>query len=186
MGGHDPLLEELIRLKGEGLDLFLRHYFEQEVFSLTWWVVVALFVLPLIFWWKLADKKRLLEICVFGLLINVAASFLDVFGSDYVLWEYPVHVLPMNGLLFPVDYVIVPVVGMLLYQRFAKWKPFLIACTLASAFMSFACEPFAVWIGMYKLISWKYVYSFPIYIALYAIARLITQMLASRQAKAQK
>ncbi|OPZ68852.1 MAG: hypothetical protein BWY81_00693 [Firmicutes bacterium ADurb.Bin467] len=139
-----------------------------------------MFVIPLIVWWKMADKRRMLEICVFGLLINVAASFLDVFGTLYGLWEYPVHILPMNSLLFPVDYVIVPTVGMHLYQRFAKWKPFLLACTAASAVMSFACEPLAVWLGMYKLFQWKYVYSFPIYIALYAIARLITQRLVRK------
>jgi len=186
MAGRDPLLEKIIQVKAELLDLFLEHYFKHELFGWTWWITVAMFVVPLVVWWKTADKRRILELCVFGLLVNVAASFLDVFGTLYGLWEYPVHILPMNSLLFPVDYVIVPTVGMHLYQRFAKWKPFLLACTAASAVMSFACEPLAVWLGMYKLFQWKYVYSFPIYIALYAIARLITQMLASRQAKAQK
>ena len=182
----NQLLEEIIRLKSIELDAYLEHYFKYELFTWTWWITLAMFVLPLIAWWRMSDKKRILEICVFGLLINVAASFLDVLGSFYGMWEYPVHLLPINSLLFPVDYVIVPTVGMLLYQRYAKWGPFLIACTATSAFMSFACEPLAVWLGVYKLITWEYVYSFPIYIALYAIARLITQRLASRQVKARK
>lgn len=163
--------------------MFLEHYKEHELFSPTWWVSVGLLIIPLVVWWKLVDKRRLLKICVFGLLANVAASFLDVLGTDYVLWEYPVHTLPKLSLLIPVDYVIVPVVGMMIYQKFAGWKAFLLACTAASAVMSFLCEPFAAFIGMYKLLSWRYVYSFPIYIALYAAAKLLTDRLAARQAE---
>ena len=181
MNGQDPLLDEIMRLRIELRDMFFKHYIDRELFSPTWWLTVGLLIVPLVVWWKMADRRKFLELCVFGLLVNVAASFLDVAGSEYVLWDYPVHTLPQLSLLIPVDYVIVPVVGMMIYQRFPKWKGFLIACTVASSVMSFLGEPFAVFIGLYKLILWRYEYSFPIYILIFIAAKLLTEKLASDQ-----
>ena len=95
------------------------------------------------------------------------------------------RILPQMALLLPVDYVIVPVVGMLLYQKYASWGKFLLAATIASAVMSFICEPLAVYIGMYRLLTWRYIYSFPIYIAVYAAIKYFTQRLTNRNNKAQ-
>jgi hypothetical protein len=175
MNNQDAILDEIIVLKGELHELYLKHYAEKELFSVTWWINIALLLIPLIIWWKMVDKKRLPEIMIFGFACNVFAAFLDVFLTDYLLWEYPVRVVPQISLFVPVDYVIVPVVGMYLYQKFPKWGPFLLASTLASAFMSFICEPLAVAINMYKLLTWRYVYSFPIYIAINAAFKFFTQ-----------
>lgn len=174
MNKQDQLLDEIIALKDKLNELFLQHYVKEELFSITWWISIALIVIPLIVWWKTVDKKRLMEIMIFGFACNMISSFLDVFLSDYLLWEYPVRVIPQVALLVPVDYVLVPVIGMIIYQTFPKWGPFLLVSTLTSAAMSFIGEPLAVAINMYKLISWQYVYSFPIYIAIFASVKLFT------------
>ncbi len=180
MNGPDQLHEEIIKLKDQLNDMFVQHYKESEIFTPTWWISIALIIIPLIIWWKVAEKKRLLEISVFGLLINVVATFFDVGLSDHMMWEYPVRVLPQMALLLPVDYVIVPITGMILYQKFPAWGKFLLVCTIASAVMSFICEPFAVYIGMYKLLTWRYIYSFPLYIVLYAAIKFITEKMVSK------
>lgn len=186
MNKYDPLLDEITALKKELHELFMKHYAEQELFSVNWWIAVALLVIPLIVWWRMVDRKRLREIMIFGFGCNVIAGFLDVFLSDYMLWEYPVRVIPQISLFIPVDYVIVPVVGMYLYQKFPKWGPFLLASTLTSAVMSFACEPLAVAIHIYRLISWEYIYSFPIYIAIYAAMKLFTHRMVRLEEAARK
>ncbi len=175
MSGPDQLHEEIIRLKEKLNDMFVQHYWESEIFTPVWWISIALAIIPIMIWWKIVDKKRLLEMSVFGLLVNVVATFLDIGLSDHMMWEYPVRILPQMALLLPVDYVIVPVAGTILYQKFPKWWNFLVACTVTSAFMSFVCEPIAVYIGMYRLLTWRYIYSFPIYIAIYVIIKLITE-----------
>ena len=185
MNGPDQLHDQIIKAKEQLNDMFVEHYWETEIFSLAWWVSIVLVIVPLIVWWKVVHKKRLLEISVFGLLTNVVATFLDIGLSDHMAWEYPVRILPQMTLLLPVDYVIVPVVGMLLYQKYASWGKFLLAATIASAVMSFICEPLAVYIGMYRLLTWRYIYSFPIYIAVYAAIKYFTQRLTNRNNKAQ-
>jgi len=180
MNGPDQLQEEIIQLKEKLNDMFVQHYWESEIFTPTWWISIALAIVPIFIWWKVVDKKRLLEMSVFGLLVNVIATFLDIGLSDHMMWEYPVRILPQMALLLPVDYVIIPVAGTILYQKFPKWRHFLMACTATSAFMSFVCEPIAVYIGMYRLLTWRYIYSFPIYIAIYAIIKFVTEKAVAR------
>lgn len=186
MNGTDQMYEEIIKLKEQLHDIFLEHYNEREIFSLTWWISIALIIIPIIIWWKVADKKRLLELIVYGLLVNVLATFLDVGLSDHMLWEYPVRVIPQTALFLPVDYIILPVIGAVLYQKYPKWPAFLLACTIAGAFMAFVCEPFAVYIHMYRLITWRYIYSFPIYAAIYVLAKFITEKAVAKTKSARE
>jgi hypothetical protein len=183
LNSQNQFLDEILSTRLKLRDLYFQHYAQHEIFSWTWFIEIALIFFPLLIWWKLVDKKRLLEICVFGLIVNMMAAFLDVAGSDYVLWEYPAHVLPQVALLIPVDYVIVPTIGMFVYQRFSTWRSFIIVSIIMSAFMAFLCEPFAVLINMYRLISWRYIYSFPIYFLILIIARAVTRFFAQRQQK---
>jgi hypothetical protein len=169
------LIDEIIKLKLQLRSLSIQHYLATEVFSWVWWVGIAFVILPFLVWCKVVDKKRLLEICVFGLVVNVSATCLDVVGTSLVLWEYPVHILPRIPLLFPVDYVIVPIGFMLIYQKCPNWWKFLATSAIAAAALAFAAEPFAIWIGEYKPISWKLIYSFPIYILIASFARLLTE-----------
>jgi hypothetical protein len=181
MPGQD-LLDEIIRLKEHLRSLFFEHFFEYELFSWVWWLSIAMVIVSLVVWWKLVDKKRLLEICVFGLIIDLFAAFLDVSGSEYVLWEYPVHLLPQVPLLFPVDFVILPVIQMYIYQKFPKWGKFILVSAIASALQSFVAEPLAVLIGQYKIIHWEYYYSFPIYLIINIMTKFILERLKKRQA----
>lgn len=183
MRGPDPLIDEIIKLKQQLRGLFVQHWLTKEVFTWVWWVGIACLLVPFIIWWLAVDKKRLLEICVFGLMVNVSSIFLDVVGSEFVLWEYPVHILPQIPLLFPVDLVILPVVYMIIYQKFSKWWPYLIASAVAAALLAFGFEPLAVLIGQYKLIIWKYYYSFPIYIMIAAFSKIVVQSLKAAQRK---
>lgn len=165
--------------------MFFQHYAESEVFSWVWWASVATIFVSFIVWWIIVDKKRLMEICIVGLFVNLWATFLDLVGTSYVLWEYPVHVLPQIPIMVPIDYVIVPIIQMIVYQKFPNWKPYLIAAAIAAAFQSFVAEPLAVWVGQYQLIHWHYIYSFPIYIFISVTTKLFVEHLMACQMKQQ-
>jgi hypothetical protein len=186
MGNQDTLLDNIIQLKIQLREMFFQHYFASELFKWVWWFEITVIIASFVIWWKFVDKKRLLGICVFGLLANVFATFLDVLGSDFVFWEYRVHMLPQLPLLIPIDYVIVPVIDMILYQKFPKWGKYIFASTIAAAVLAFVCEPLAVRIGMYRPITWRFVYSFPIYILINIIAKFCTDWFISKQTAAIK
>ncbi|MDR3599864.1 MAG: hypothetical protein P4L49_05180 [Desulfosporosinus sp.] len=161
--------------------LTLEHWVKYEVLTWQWWLGIACVIIPLLILWKLIDKKRLFEIMFFGLLINILAIFLDEAGSELVLWNYAIRIIPQIPLLFPVDYIILPTIYMLIYQHYKDWKPFLLASTLGALGLAFVAEPLAVYIKQYQLISWHFIYSFPIYIMLSILAKLITNKMLSRQ-----
>jgi hypothetical protein len=181
----DQLLEQITQCKTQLRDMFFQHYAESEVFSWVWWASIGIIVISFAVWWIVVEKKRLMEICLFGLIVNLWATFLDLMGTSYVLWEYPVHVLPQLPILIPIDYVIVPIIQMIIYQKCPNWKPYLIVATIAAAFQSFVAEPLAVLVGQYQLIKWRYIYSFPIYILISVTTKLFVEHLMARQIKQQ-
>lgn len=180
--GPDQSLDEIIKLKMQLRDIFIPYYLSSELFSWLWWLSVAASIIPLVIWWKVVNKKRLLEICVFGLLMNISSTFLDSIGSTLVLWEYLVHIVPQSALMTPVDLVVVPVVFMIIYQKFGTWARFIGISTVAAAVIAFIAEPIAVYIGLYKPITWSCIYSFPLYILLAICAKFLTELFKSRQA----
>jgi hypothetical protein len=186
MNGQDTLINDIIKLKMQLRGMFIEHYLTREVFTWVWWVGICFTIIPLIIWWKVVDKKRLLEISVFGMIVNISAVFLDVFGSELVLWEYPIRLLPQTLLLFPVDFMLLPVVFMIIYQKCPKWGKFLLLSALSGAALAFIAEPLAIWIGEYRLINWKLIYSFPIYILINIFAKFITGFLQSKQLSQKK
>ena len=177
------MLDEIIKLKVQLRDSMVQHWLSREFLTWVWWLDIAMIIVCLVVWWKVVDKKRLLEISIFGLLINVSSVFLDVLGSEFALWEYPVHILPQVPLLFPVDFVILPIMKMTVYQKCPRWGMFLIVSTITAALASFVFEPLAVWIGQYKLITWKYYYSLPIYILIAVFGKLVVQKFLAVQKK---
>jgi len=178
---NSAMLEQIIQTKLLYKQLSIEHWVNYEVFSWQWWLGIAFVVIPFLVWWKLVDRRRILEIAVFGLLINVFASFLDVLGSESVLWNYTIRTLPQIPLLFPVDYILLPILYILIYQRYKAWKQFLLASTIIALALAFVVEPLAVYIKQYQLISWQFIYSFPIYILISIFSKLITTKMLSRQ-----
>ncbi|MGE5405646.1 MAG: CBO0543 family protein [Candidatus Saccharibacteria bacterium] len=174
-------IHQLIQQRLDVRSLTIEHWLHHELFSLIWWIWLAASIVALIVAWVFVDRKRILEISVFGLIINVFSNFLDIGGSEYVLWVYPIQLLPNTTVMYPVDYFLLPMLFMLIYQRYSTWKSFLIACAIASAVLSFVLEPLVVWAGGYVLVKWHYIYSFPIYIGLVASAKALTQLILARQ-----
>ncbi|WP_067619763.1 CBO0543 family protein [Alicyclobacillus acidiphilus] len=150
-------------------DFWLHH----NLFTWQWWLLICLEIIPWIVWWRLVHKRRIVEILLYGCLVAVIALTLDIMGSSLLLWDYPQRsvwfVFPP---MIPVDYGIVPVVDMLLYQYFRSWKAFLIAVSVFALSAAFIAEPLFHRGGMYVLNGWSYVYSFPLYIAKSVVARL--------------
>lgn len=168
-------MEEIIKLQQQLTTLNYQHWLKEELFSWVWWLgVFSMVVFPLV-WWKLVDKKRVLEIGFFGSLICITALYLDVVGSEYLLWFYAIRIIPQTAFLCPVDFVCYPVAMMLLYQKYNKWRQYLVASTVAAAIFAFVIEPLDVLIGQYVLISWRFIYSFPIYILIAVFCKLLVK-----------
>jgi hypothetical protein len=153
----------------------IENWLGQHVGTWRWWTLGGLLIIPWFIWYKLADKKKLPELALFGLIVMVFTITLDEIGFVLSLWSYPVEVIPILPRLTSIDYTMLPIIFMLVYQHFPTWKSFFWALVALSTTFSFVAEPIVVYLGFYILIKWFYWYSFPIYIVMGLLSRWITR-----------
>jgi hypothetical protein len=158
-------------------------WIQYSLFTWQWWVLAAILVVPWYFWWQLVDRRRLLEICCHGLLTFIVVMAADAIGMVYGCWIYPLRLAPNFLHIISVNTTLLPIVYMLIYQAFPRWASFLKASAIMAAGFAFVGEPIAVWAGVYETITWKYYYSFPIYILLAAILKFIIETIKSVQSQ---
>lgn len=144
----------------------LKSYWHQENFlAPKWWLLFLLSIVPPIIWWKLLDKKRVTEITAFGLFYGVAATILDTIGSNAMVWTYPIRLSPyLYPQLYPYDVGCVIIPFMLVYQRWSKdIKKYILSTGVLSLLLAYVAEPIMEWLGIYKALTWKHLYSLAIY-----------------------
>lgn len=155
-------------------DKLLREYWLKETFlQWEWWLLLALTTIPWIIWWKIVDRKRLFEILTYGFLVMTVSVIFDAIGVEFDFWEYKPQIVPLFDVFVTYDFSVMPVIYMVVYQFFDNWKSFTIANVVVSAIFAFISEPLLVWMDFYVLFNWKYIYSFPIYIAIAVVFKWV-------------
>ncbi|MGF7056930.1 CBO0543 family protein [Brassicibacter mesophilus] len=168
------IFERIIELQQQLTNLEHKYWMDNVLFTFNWWILLCLFIIPWLIWWKFVDKKRLQEILLYGVIIMILSSILDDLGVASLLWAYPYQLLQVLDRLDAIDITVLPVIYMIIYQYFTKWKSFLLAHILLSSLFVFIAEPMLVWMNIYVPISWKIIYSFPIYIIIAIIVKWFT------------
>lgn len=157
-----------------------------KVFSFQWLLIVFLLVVPWIVWWKLVDRKRTAEIFSFGLLISLVSSVLNGNGLNLMLWSYPYKLIPSSPRAYSFSLSALPVIYMLLYQYFPRWRSFTAATVAMSATVAFIVQPIFSWLNIYQLIKWNYFYSFLSLLFIGMVVRLIQQLVLQRGNKIEE
>lgn len=167
-----PTFEQVLETQNISIDYQIQHWLRYELFTPQFWLLIAMLILPWFIWWRLADKNRLLEIIIYGLLVQTIVTFLDEIGCQLNWWEYRYDIEPLFPRLIPMNFTILPVVYMLNYQYYRQWKPFVSANIVLAAVLAFIGEPLFAATGIYAMLSWSNWYSFPIYAAIAILLKL--------------
>lgn len=170
----------MMELQQELLSLRTIDWYE-KVFSLQWFFLVFLLIVPWIIWWRLVKRKHIAEILSYGLLISATSSFLNGNGLNLLLWSYPYRLLPFSPSMYIISYSVLAVTFMLMYQYFRTWKSFATANVIMASIYAFIFQPILKWIGMYTMINWSYFYSFVLYIMMGLGLRLLLQAILQRE-----
>jgi hypothetical protein len=170
--------QEIEKHYGQLRTLWLDYWTQEVVFTYQWWIMIFTLLIPFFLWWKLVDKTRIREISLVGLIISCIAFILDQIGTSLGFWTYPFTLTPLERDLWAVaDFSVMPFFYMMLYQWFPKWKSYLLAIIIFSLFAAFVGEQIFQWLGIYKLLKWKHIYSIPPYILLGIFVKVILQKL---------
>lgn len=155
-------------------------HWQQQVFSPQWWLLLGLFFVPWLVWWRLADKSRMPIILSYGLIIMLFVIGMDALGIAFHCWMYPIKLLPVIPHEVTIDWSMLPVYHMLIFQYFPRWRSFIIVELIGSALLAFVGEPIAERIGIYYVLNWQHIWSFPIYFLKAVIGKGIIDYLVSR------
>lgn len=143
---------------------------KNEVFlTWGWWLGIGLTILPWIIWFFLRKKESTDRLLYAGLFVSLISLSFDNIGVQIGAWDYSKPVLPTIPAYLPFNLALMPVIVMLLIQRFSKRNPWLIGAFFALT-TSFVGEPIFEWLKIYRPIYWKHWYSVPIYTAIYFCA----------------
>ncbi|WP_167577840.1 CBO0543 family protein [Ammoniphilus sp. YIM 78166] len=170
-GKRDTMYDRLKQVESEIVQINYEHWLHYELFTWQWWLLVVLSVVPWILWWRVVDKRRIIEILAVGLFVATIASLQDVYGWNRGMWRYPIQLLPVCIPLLPFDVSVLPIVQMFVYQFFRSWKAFLGVNLVIAFSFAYISEPLLEWMGIYDPIKWKHIYSVPIYVMNAVVAK---------------
>ncbi|WP_430787607.1 CBO0543 family protein [Virgibacillus flavescens] len=175
--------KDIIKAREAHAQLKKDYFFEFVLFSYQWWFLLVLTIGLWIGWLVILDKKRLTPILYVGLISSLIATISDDIGVTSGLWTYPYKLTYFSNQLYPVDFAIIPVGYMLLYQFFHIWKHYLIALLVLSVFATFVVESVFVRMDIYLLLKWKHWYSSPFYFLIGALVKYSVDKLCIKQSK---
>ncbi|KPU44480.1 hypothetical protein OXPF_19740 [Oxobacter pfennigii] len=142
--------------------------------KLRWWVLIVLYIVCAVVWWKLLDKRRLKEILVFTALAYIAVLAINEYGQELILWGYPTDVLPVFPPFSSVNLLLLPTIYSLIYQHFSSSRSYFVAESAVTVLFCVALEPLLAWGGFFELLNWKYWLSIPVYAIMALLVKMLT------------
>lgn len=166
-------IDKIVKLRKEIFKIQSDHWTNNTLFTLKWWFMVATVIIMLAIWYKLSDKKRFNEISLAGFITAVLVFLFNTTGVEMTLWAYKAQIFGLVRTWSLFELINISVLVMLLYQYFVEWKKYLIAVIVAGAIGSFIVQPLLIHFEIFKLVNWRNLYSFPIYILIGIIVKLV-------------
>lgn len=132
------ITNEHLMQTSEYLDRIVMDKWLSEQFLSPVWIGLFLFVIfTYLLFFYLADRKRLVEVLLFGSLVAVAFSVYDSIGELIGLWSTFFRMVPLQQNFFMSDLTIIPLYAMLIYQYANSWKMFFIGSVIWAGLIAF-------------------------------------------------
>lgn len=172
------IINHIQQLNGEIISTWLNYWYKYSYLN-TWqfWIILALFIVPLIALYFLIDRKKALLIGFYGYNVHVWFTYIDTYGGATNLWFYPYKIIPFFTTSFSLDVSLVPVLFMLVYQWTINHnKNYYLYIFLLVVFMAFVFKRVMVDLGLFQLTHSNYFILFLGYFVIALISKLITNI----------
>lgn len=136
----------------------IAYWLNEVLFSYAWWILLAVTITLLIIWILILDKKRILEIITYGMLVAIIANLGDTIGLSFSLWGYQYSLLHTPEIL-EIHNIMMPIIYMIMYQACRSWKSFSIVSAINAIIFALILEPLLIWLDIYQLFHWNIIYS---------------------------
>lgn len=129
--------KQILEISGKLNDLIETQWLNQIFLSPAWFFHVFLILFTYVLFFFLVDKRRIIEILLFGSLVAVAFSVYDAIGEQLGYWATLKRVFPIHPNFFLGDLTLIPLTAMLVYQYAFSWRRFLVWITVWAGFLAF-------------------------------------------------
>lgn len=109
---------EQIYLKKEELQKLIESYWSDYSDLGTWqfWLVLSLFIIPLIILYFAVDRKRVFEVLFFGYTVHILWGYINIVLENYSLFVHFYFILPYFPFALSMNASALPVGFLLVYQ----------------------------------------------------------------------
>ena len=166
-------------MRKESADALMDYWLQHNIYeSFEFWLLVALFLFPLVLLAFKIDKRHIFMVGFFGFSVHVLSLYMNVVGINKGFWNFPIPVLPfLPAVAF--DASLVPITYMLVFQ----WtnnnkKNYYLFAIITSMFFAVILEPILLQMEIFKLYgNINYIHRLIGYISISFIAKLLTNLL---------
>jgi hypothetical protein len=155
--------------------------------TFEFWLLVVLFIAPLALAIYKIDKEKIFLIGFYGYSIHMTLGYMDMFGRNLGLWNFPIPIIPvLPGLVL--DSSIVPVTFMMVYQWTLNHnKNYYLYSFLTAVFFALGFKPLMGALDVLKLYgNVHYYHLLFVYVPTFLMARFLTNMFLWLQKKYSK
>lgn len=119
-------IDEEIMQKSDALNnLILTKWLKQEFLTFEWFFTLFVVIVCYLLFFYLVDKKRIVEILLYGSLVAVAYVVYDAIGTFFGFWAVKIAISPVYPNFFGSSLTVAPLIAMILYQYKSPWNSFL-------------------------------------------------------------
>lgn len=146
------------------------------LFTWTWWLGIALIIIPWVLWFTFVKKESMGRILLAGFTSMLLSCVIESIAISLGKWSYPFTLIPFFPVLYIVfDWCLLPVAVMFFIQLKPNINPFIKAIVFGLV-GAFILEPIFEKLHFYNAKDWHHTYDFFIHSSIFLISFWISTM----------
>lgn len=151
-------------------EIWLKH----SLFTWQWWMLLGMCIIISVLFIIFIKKEKLVQAIAYFGIIFILNKYIDEVATVLDWYDYRIQLQPgIISSMTPANLFIIPMSLSLIYQRFPRWKSFLISLGFFSVCTSYIALPFLKMVDIYLEKTWNANWSFISLILMAVISKFI-------------
>jgi hypothetical protein len=151
----EELGKQIDQLSNKLTALRLEIWIKYTLFTWQWWMLVLSCIGIIILFIVLIRKENLLRAFAYLGLVYIFNKNLDDLATALDWYDYRMQLEPIIPTMLPANLFIIPGLLTILYERYVKWKQYLIAIGAFGGFVSYLVLPLMKAVKIYMEKTWN-------------------------------
>ncbi|WP_100404347.1 CBO0543 family protein [Bacillus solitudinis] len=169
----EKLGKEIDKISNQLTDLRWEIWTNYTLFTWQWWMLFGACIVMLVLFFIFVKKEKFLPTIAYLGIIYIINKNLDDVATAMDWYDYRMQLEPIIPTMLPANLFIIPIGLSIIYQRYEKWKSFLISLVIFSGFVSYIALPLMKTVDIYLEKAWNANWSFISLVVMAIVTKLI-------------